>query len=86
MASSRQRKVAELRPKAALSFKPDELVSVAAKQMQLANADAAIVLDDSGMLLGIFTDSDVVSKVRAPVQNATAAPVSLASTAPLLLC
>lgn len=70
MASSRQRKVAELRPKAALSFRPDELVSVAAKQMKSANADAAIVLDESGVLIGILTDSDVVSKVHAPARVA----------------
>lgn len=55
----------ELRPRAPLVVRPDELVVTAAQRMREANADAAVVLDAAGVLVGILTDSDVVSKVLA---------------------
>ena len=59
MSLSSSRTVAALRPRPALAVEPSSSVAGAAARMREKNADAAIVVDAAGELLGIITDTDI---------------------------
>eukprot|EP00966_Prymnesium_polylepis_P163714 3784530-Prymnesium_polylepis.2 len=62
----RARRVADLRPRNAITIESSTTVASAAKQMASRQTDAALIVSEAtGELQGIFTDSDVTRKVLA---------------------
>ena len=79
--SDRTRTVAELRPRPALALEPHLTVLQAAKKMQAASSDSALVVSADGQLKGILTDTDVARKVVAIGLPADTTPISQVMTA-----
>ena len=78
--TSRQRTVADLRPRKAFRLDGELTVAAAAKQMASANVDAALIVSLEGELLGILTDTDVARKVLGVGLDPAAVKVIAAMT------
>ena len=63
LAADKSRTVMMLRPRTPLLLDGTQSVSSAAKKMHDMNTDAALVIDVTGKLTGIITDTDVTRKV-----------------------
>ena len=59
------RTVTMLRPRPGLLLDGSQSVTAAAQKMQDSNTDAALIVDVSGQLTGIITDTDVTRRVLA---------------------
>ena len=65
LAADKSRTVMMLRPRTPLLLDGTQSVSSAAKKMHDMNTDAALVIDVTGKLTGIITDTDVTRRVLA---------------------
>jgi CBS domain-containing protein len=59
-----------------LTVRPEEAAIEVARRMKEAQTGCALVLDDQGKLVGIFTEHDVLRKLIAASRNPGRVPVS----------
>jgi CBS domain-containing protein len=68
--------VAEIQLKPYLQLSPDTPVTEAVKRLHESKVASALVVDDSGNLVGLFTERDVLERVAESYDRNTTHPVS----------
>jgi CBS domain-containing protein len=68
--------VGTLRPKPAVTIKPDTSVQAAIQVMLEHDIGAVLVVDSQGKLLGVFSERDLLKKVAGIHQNLVDLPVA----------
>jgi CBS domain-containing protein len=68
--------VSQLQPRQAITLRPAATVKQAIEVMLRHDIGAVLIVDDTGKLLGIFSERDLLTKVADPVVDHTARPVS----------
>ena len=68
--------VAKIQLKPYLQFSPDTSVNEAVRQLHESKVASALVVDDNGNLVGLFTERDVLERVAEGFERNTKQPVS----------
>ena len=68
--------VAKIQLKPYLQFSPDTPVYEAVRQLHESKVASALVVDDNGNLVGLFTERDVLERVAEGFERNTKQPVS----------
>src|SRR5579884_4182767 len=68
--------VSQLNPRRAVTLPPDVPVTQAIQVMLSHDIGAVLIVDDTGKLVGIFSERDLLTKVASPRVDHTMRPVS----------